>query len=283
MDSLPDDVVQYILSNLSYVKDLASCNCVSKKWKDLMSCHKSLCFPRVIFDNLTGPQTPDSIMMKTVSSVSLLDELVVSCPFTSAGLASWLLIVGSSVKDLELNLAYDPNKSKDSLPKLECIQAARNLESLRLSNMVMAPTPKWDVFQKLRNLEIRGAKLEDSVLTEALRVTPNLTELVICYCKGLSTIRIELLELQRCRVYVHPRDSCSLTLRAPKIKYLVVQDCNWIRVHETDCLNFLSIGDVGVDPCGYRMFRDSTTDVHLIRTNGRSFILAGKEVSIYAA
>ncbi|KAJ9556331.1 hypothetical protein OSB04_010945 [Centaurea solstitialis] len=183
MDSLADDVIQHIFSNLSNVKDLAHCLCVSKNFKRNITHHKTLCFPRGIFDNLKHPQTPDRIVTQMVSSIPRLEELVVCCPFTSPALASWLLIVGSSLKNLELFVAYDHNNKFPNY-NLDCIQgASRNLESLRLWRVTIAPTPKWEVFQKLRNLEINEAKLENSILTEALRVTPNLTRLVLRSCK----------------------------------------------------------------------------------------------------
>ncbi|KAJ9537682.1 hypothetical protein OSB04_030415 [Centaurea solstitialis] len=245
MDSLPDGVVEYILSKLSHAKDVVSCNCVSKKWKDLMSYHKRLSFPFDIFDNLTTPRTPDSIVMPMVSSASQLEELAVAFPLTRASLASWLSTKGSSLKDLELHvleLHCPDNKAGDeSLTKLECIQAARNLESLRLQRTFMVRAPKWDGFHKLRNLEIRMGKLEDSVLREALRATPNLTRLVLGDCEGLTTISIELLELRHCELDVYCLTGWSLTLRAPKIQYLEVKGCNQIKVHDTNCLKTLSI------------------------------------------
>nr|GEZ32107.1 F-box protein At1g10780-like [Tanacetum cinerariifolium] len=245
MDCLPEAVVQHILSTLRNAKDVASCNCVSKKWKDSMSYIGSIYFQRSIFDHLSNGQTPDNIISKILSSSCRLEELVVYCPFTSAGLASWLSLVGSSLKSLELrmdNLA-DENVSSDGLAKLECIQAARNLESLRLWGVLMVRTPKWDVFRKLRNLQIVGAKLEDSVLTETLRSTPNLTQLVLLGCEGLRNIRIKLLELEHCKLDFYGLGSCSLTLKAPKIEYLEVQGCSWIRVRETSCLKNLSIAN----------------------------------------
>ncbi|KAI3693932.1 hypothetical protein L1987_76888 [Smallanthus sonchifolius] len=245
MESLPDAVVQYILSSLSNAKDVASCNCVSKKWKDSMPFIKSLYFPRSIFDHLSHGQTPDTIVMKIISSISRLEELVVYCRFTSTGLASWLLIVGHSLKKLELRMddLVDQNAPIDSPSKLECIQAARNLESLRLWGVLMVRAPKWDVFQKLKNLEIVGAKMEDSVLTEALRSTPNLTHLVLLGCEGLRNVWIELLELKHSKLDFYGLGSCSLTLRAPKIEYLEVQGCSWIRVRETNYLKNLSIAN----------------------------------------
>ncbi|KAI7727974.1 hypothetical protein M8C21_002819 [Ambrosia artemisiifolia] len=245
MESLPDAVVQYILSTINNAKDVASCNCVSKKWKDSMPYVKSLFFPRSVFDSLKSGQTSDCIVMRIVSTVSQLEDLVVYCPFTNAGLASWLSVVGLSLKNLELRMdnLVDQSATNGSPSKVECIQAARNLESLRLWGVLMVDAPKWDVFHKLQNLEIVGAKLEDSALAEALRATPNLTRLVLLRCEGLSTVWIELNHLEHCKLDFDCLGSCSLTLTAPRIEYLEVQGCSLIRVRETKCLKNLSIAN----------------------------------------
>ncbi|KAJ9537462.1 hypothetical protein OSB04_030195 [Centaurea solstitialis] len=208
-DPLPDDVVQHILSKLSNAKDVASCNCVSKKWKNLMSYRNSLCFPDGIFNNLTGPQTPDSIVIQMVSSVSRLEHLVVSCPLTIEGQSS---VVGSSLKNLELRVDHRPSKARTIL---ECInQAARSLEYLKLTRVALTRTPKLDVFQKLRNLKI---------------------------C--LSSVRIELLELWHCQLHTSHTANCSITLRAPKLQLLKLKGWARIRVHDTKCLKTFSIND----------------------------------------
>lgn len=245
MDPLPDAVVQYILSTISNAKDVASCNCVSKKWKDSMPYIKSLFFSRSVFDNLRDGQTSDCVVMQVVASIFRLEELVVYCPFTSAGLASWLLLVGSSLKSLELRMdnLVDQNSVNESPSKLECIQAARNLESLRLWGVLMVSVPKWDMFQKLKNLEIVGAKVEDMALAETLKATPNLTHLVLLGCEGLRTVWIELRHLEHCKLDFYGSGSCSLTLTAPKIEYLEVQGCSWIRVRETNCLKNLTLAN----------------------------------------
>ncbi|KAI3789094.1 hypothetical protein L2E82_01881 [Cichorium intybus] len=243
MDSLPEAVVQYILSNMSNAKDVASCNCVSRKFKDSMPYIKTLYFPRSIFDNLKDGHTPDCIILQIVSSILQLEELVVYCPFTSTGLTSWLSLVGPSLKNLELRMDNLVDQNTDSPSKLDCIQDARNLESLRLWGVLMVRAPKWDLFQKLKSLEIVGAKLEDSGLTEALKATPNLTNLVLLGCEGLRTVWIELLQLENCKVDFYGLGSCSLTLTAPKIEFLEVQGCSWIRVREANCLKNLSIAN----------------------------------------
>ncbi|KAJ0910669.1 putative leucine-rich repeat domain superfamily, F-box-like domain superfamily [Helianthus annuus] len=232
MDSLPDAVVQYILSSLTNAKDVASCNCVSKKFKDSMPYITSLYFPRSIFDHLSHGQTPDGIVMKMISSTSRLEELVVYCRFTAIGLASWLLLVSPSLKNLELRMddLVDQNTPIDCPSKLECVQVARNLESLKLWGCVNGSCSKM-------------GRLKDAVLTEVLRSTPNVTNLVLLKCEGLRNVWIELLELKHSKLDFYGLGSCSLTLRAPKIESLEVQGCSWIRVRETNCLKNLSIAN----------------------------------------
>ncbi|KAJ9537460.1 hypothetical protein OSB04_030193 [Centaurea solstitialis] len=241
MDSLPDDVVQHILSKLSNANDVASCNSVSNRWrKHLMSYRKSLCFSHGIFENLKPPQTPDPIMMQMVSSVSQLEQLVVSCRFTLEGLTSWLPVAGSSLKSLELRVAHPPTKVRRIL---ECINqaTARNLEYIKLWHVMMTRIPKLDVFHKLRCLEICEVIMEDSVLMEALRATPHLTRLVLLDCKGLSSVQIELPELRHCQLETCYTSGCSITLRAPKLQHLKVRGLAWIRVDDTNCLKTFSI------------------------------------------
>ncbi|KAJ9537403.1 hypothetical protein OSB04_030136 [Centaurea solstitialis] len=241
MDSLPDDVVQNILSKLSNANDVASCNSVSNRWRKLLTSYrKRLCFSRDIFENLKPPQTPDSIMMQMVSSVSQLEQLVVSCRFTVEGLTSWLPVAGSSLKNLELRVAHPPTKVRRIL---ECINqaTARNLEYIKLWHVMMTRIPKLDVFHKLRCLEICEVIMEDSVLMEALRATPHLTRLVLLDCKGLSSVQIELPELRHCQLETCYTSGCSITLRAPKLQHLKVRGLAWIRVDDTNCLKTFSI------------------------------------------
>ncbi|XP_076886588.1 F-box protein At1g10780-like [Bidens hawaiensis] len=244
MDALPDAVVQYILSTINNAKDVASCNCVSKKWKDSMPYIKSLYFPRSVFDPLKKGQTSDCIVTQMVASVFRLEDLVVYCPFNSTALASWLSFAGLSLKNLELRMdnLVDQNSVTEN-PKLDCLQAARNLESLKLWGVLMVNAPKWDKFQKLQNLEIVGARMEDVALTEALKSAPSLTRLVLLGCEGLRTVWIELLHLEHCKLDFYGSGSCSLTLTAPKIEYLEVQGCSLIRVRETSCLKSLSLAN----------------------------------------
>lgn len=245
MESLPDAIVQYILSHMSNAKDVASCTSVSTRWKDSMPYLRSLYFPRNIFDNLKGVETPDRIVRQIISQIFQLEELVVYCPFSSAGLCSWLSIAGPSLRNLELRMdnLVDQHLCNDSPSKLDCISAAGNLESLKLWGVLMTKSPKWDSFKKLRNLEIVGARLEDPALSDALRACPNLTHLLLLGCEGLRSVSIELLQLEQCKLDFYGVGNCSLSLTSPKLEFLEVQGCSWIRVHETQCLRNLSIAN----------------------------------------
>ncbi|XVF68127.1 hypothetical protein PTKIN_Ptkin10aG0178300 [Pterospermum kingtungense] len=245
MECLPDAIVQYILSDLKNARDVAVCNCVSKRWKDSLPYLRSLYFPRNCFDSYSGSDDPDTIVWKMLSTMACLEELVVYSAFTGAGLASWLLLVHSSLKSLELRMdnITDHQPCLDSPSKLDCISAAKNLESLKLWGVLMVNPPKWDVFENLQSLEIVGAKLEDHALSAALRACPNLTNLVLLGSEGVRSVTIELPYLEQCKLDFYGLGNCSLSLTCPKIELLEVQGCSWIRVRETTCLRKLSIAN----------------------------------------
>ncbi|KAH9751717.1 F-box protein [Citrus sinensis] len=202
MDSLPDAIVQYILSHMKNARDVALCNCVSKRWKESIPYLKSLYFPRNSFDNQSCDNSPDDIVLKMIYSIVCLEELVVYTPFSKAGLDSWLMLAGSTLKHLELrmdNLA-DYQGCLENPSKLDCISRAKNLESLKLWGVLMVSSPKWDVFHKLQNLEIVGARLEDPALSTALRACPNLTNLLLLGCEGVRSVSIELPHLEQCKL-----------------------------------------------------------------------------------
>ncbi|XVE67355.1 hypothetical protein DITRI_Ditri08aG0154100 [Diplodiscus trichospermus] len=245
MDSLPDAIVQYILSHLNNARDVAVCKCVSKRWKESLPYLRSLYFPRNSFDSHSGSDSPDTIVWKMLSTIACLEELVVYSPFTSAGLGSWLLLVHSSLKRLELRMdnISDYQACLDSPSKLDCISAAKKLESLKLWGVLMANPPKWDVFNNLQSLEIVGARLEDPALSAALRACPNLANLVLLGCEGVRSVSIDLPFLEQCKLDFYGLGNCSLSLTCPKIELLEVQGCSWIRVRETTCLRNLSIAN----------------------------------------
>ncbi|XP_057965610.1 F-box protein At1g10780-like [Malania oleifera] len=245
MDSLPDAIVQCFLSHMRSAWDVAACSCVSKQWRESIRFTKSLYFPRNCFENNPSADSPDNIVLKMIASIVQLEELVVYCPFRSAGLASWLALLGSSLRFLELRMdnLSEQLLSVDNPSKIECIGAARNLESLKLWGVLMTQLPKWDVFHKLLNLEIIGARLEDPALSDALRACPNLTHLLLLGCEGLRSISIELPKLEHCKLDFYGLGNCSLSLTSPKLELLEVQGCSWIRVRETCCLKILSVAN----------------------------------------
>ncbi|XP_061337221.1 F-box protein At1g10780-like [Gastrolobium bilobum] len=246
MESLPDHILQYILSNINNARDVAACNCVSKGWKDSMAYIRSLYFPRNSFDNLAGNESSDNIIKRMVSTVVRLQELVVYSPFSCFGLASWLSHVGLSLSRLELRIENFGNSREFFIsgPKLDCIGAARNLKSLKLWRVVMINyLPQWDVFQNLRTLEIIGSALEAHVLTAVLLSCPYLTRLSLLGCDGARAFSINLQYLEQCKLIFRGYGNFSLSLTSPKIESLEVHGCNWIRVPETKNLRTLSISN----------------------------------------
>lgn len=245
MDSLPDAIVQYVLSHMNNARDVAVCNCVSKRWKDSLPFIRSLYFPRNSFDNHVGSDNSDEIIWRMVSSIEKLEELVVYSPFSGAGLSSWLSIAGSSLTHLELRMdnLTEQQGYHDSPSKLDCINAAKNLESLKLWGVLMTQPPNWDGFQNLQNLEIVGARLEDPALSVLLRACPNLTNLLLLGCEGIRSISIDLPLLEQCKLDFYGVGNCTFSMNSPKIKVLEVQGCSWIRVRETKNLRSLSIAN----------------------------------------
>ncbi|KAI4299005.1 hypothetical protein L6164_032504 [Bauhinia variegata] len=203
MDSLPDAVLQFILSHIKNARDVAACNCVSKRWKESMVYIKTLYFPRNSFDNYTGDYGPDEVVRRMVSTVVRLEELIVYSPFSGSGLASWLSLVGPSLSQLQLRMdnLVENQASHESPSKLDCIGAARNLESLIL----------WGV-----------------LLTHSQRA---------------RSISIDLPHLEQCKLDFYGVGDCLLTLNSPRIESLEVQGCSWIKVAESKYLKNLSISN----------------------------------------
>lgn len=245
MDSLPDALVQYILSHMHNAKDVAVCNCVSKQWKDSVIYSKRLYFPRNIFDSLSGSNRSDDIVLRMVTSAVGLEELVVYCPFSGAGLASWLSVSGPSLRNLELRMENiaEHHFCLENPSKVECINSARNLETLKLWGVYITSLPKWDIFPRLTNLEIVGARLEDTTLSAVLEACPNLINLVLLGCEGIRSISIESPHLEHCKLDFYGAGNCSLNLTSSKIESLEVQGCSWIRVPSTQSLKNLTIAN----------------------------------------
>ncbi|EPS72851.1 hypothetical protein M569_01904 [Genlisea aurea] len=250
MDSLPDALIHCILSRVCSAKDVASCMCVSKRWKETIPYLNALFFPRNIFDNLRNGGgssiNPDSIISHMISSLVRLEDLVVYCPFSVAGLATWLSLSGHSLKSLELrvdSIIELQNSGNKSPSKMELLRAACNVESLKLWGVFMIQSPKWDVFYRLKNLEIVGASLRDYTLSEALRACPNITHLVLLGCEGLMDVVIENPLLEHCKLDFFGAGDCYLTLNTSRIESLDVQGCGVIRVLESQNLKNLCISN----------------------------------------
>ncbi|KAJ1405389.1 Leucine-rich repeat domain superfamily [Sesbania bispinosa] len=247
MEILPDALLQCILSHINNARDVAACNCVSKRWKDSTPYIRSLYFPRNLFYNHSSDdEDPDNIVKRMVSRVVRLEELIVYTPFSTSGLASWLSLVGLSLSQLELRLdilADNNQGSHESPSMLDLVGTARNLESLKLWNVVMVRPPKWDVFPNLKNLEIISARFEDHVLDVVFQSCPFLTRLVLLGCERVKSISINLPYLEQCRLDFYGIGNCSLTLTSPKIESLEVQGCGWISATKTKHLKSLSISN----------------------------------------
>lgn len=243
MDALPDVIVQFILSHISNAKDVSACNCVSKQWKESIPFIRSLFFPRNSFDDKMVDA--DAIIKQMLSSAIWLEELIIYCPFSATGLASWLSITSRSLRHLELRMdsLMDKAVSNESTLKLDCIDSAKGLETLKLWGVLMTQTPKWGGFQRLHTLEITGAKLKDGILLDTIRACPNLANLALLGCDGVRSVMIELQHLEQCRLDFYGQGDCSLSLSSPKLQLLDVQGCSWIYVNKNHCLRNLSISN----------------------------------------
>ncbi|KAK1287975.1 F-box protein [Acorus calamus] len=187
MDALPDAVVQYILSHMKDAKDVARCSCVSRRWREFMPLVRSLYFPRSSHYDAHHTNC-DQAIGRLICSTSLLEELILHCPFSSPNLAPWLMSTGRSLRQLDLRV--DGERQTD----LGCIGAAHGLESLKLWGAVMGGSPDWAMFPRLTSLEIVGSTLKDGALAGCLEACPNLIELALLGCDG-SVYEVEFGEI----------------------------------------------------------------------------------------
>ncbi|GAB2229719.1 hypothetical protein Droror1_Dr00013971 [Drosera rotundifolia] len=245
MDSLPNAMVELILSYVTHAKDLVLCSSVSDRFKAAMRYNPRLYFPRGIFDHLSGrAEESDRIIEKMIASVDRLEELVVYCPFTVTGLAAWLSIAGWSIRHLDLridNLSTGEVLHELSNQKLECINSVIDLESLKLWGVSMEQSLKWGVFQKLRSLQIVGLNAEDVALRDALKACPNLIRLKLLNCLGVTAIRVELEHLEELNLDFCGPANCSVLIDCPKLITLALQGFGWIMVRETKLLKSIAI------------------------------------------
>ncbi|XP_057528608.1 F-box protein At1g10780 [Amaranthus tricolor] len=256
MEFLPDAVLEYILSYINNARDVASCISVSKRWQESIPYIKRLYFPRNIFDTSLSRNSanvnPDETILRIVSMVEKLEELIVYCPFSSSGLTSWLSVASKSLKHLELRidgLSENPAFPQDSTSKLDCLGAANNLESLTLWGVFMSQPPRWEVFHNLRNLEIVGVRMEDHTLVDALKFCPNVNRLSLLGCEGVRSVSINLKDLEECRLDFYGIGNNSVFISCPKLTNLEIQGGSSIRVPETKRLRNMSISNSGGKVC----------------------------------
>lgn len=248
MDSMPEAIVQHILSQISNARDIAVSNCVSMRWKDSVPYIPSLYFPRNFVDGVVSEQTDASIGRMILAALRL-EELVIYCPFSAPSLAMWLSRKSKSLRRLELrmdNLTADNklDSTESATTKLDCIEFVKGLESLKLWGVCFINSPKWTAFNHLLKLEIVGAGLKDQSLVDALQACPNLTDLALLGCEGANSVNIKLNKLENCRLDFLGAGHCLLSITSPKLQVLEIQGFNWIEVNHNHCLRSVSISKV---------------------------------------
>ncbi|XP_010943115.1 F-box protein At1g10780 [Elaeis guineensis] len=243
MNSLPDAIIQHILSLLSNARDIAACTCVSKRWKEATLFIPSLYFPRNSFDAIPRPDA-DATIGRMISSTFRLEELVLYCPFLASSLASWLSSCSCCLRVLELRMDGAADKvvgGSEGPHQLDCIDVAKGLEALKLWGVSLTRSPNWGSFQRLHTLEIIGATLRDSALKDAVHACPNLTHLALLGCDGIGSVSIELERLEKCRLDFLGPGNCSLLLSSPSLQVLEIQGFSWVRVSQNHRLRTLCI------------------------------------------
>lgn len=242
MNSVPDGVVQHILSMLSNVRDVAACACVCRRWRDCVPYLPALFFPRNAFDAAAAARgAADDAIGRMVASVARLRELVIYCPFSMARLPAWLAARSATLRVLELRMdAAADNKAPEG-GHLDCIGLAANLEELRLWGVSLTAAPAWGRMERLRVLEVVGAPLRDSAVGDAIAACPSLTDLSLLGCDCSGTVAIDLQLLQRCRLDILGAGNCSLLLTAPRLESLEIQGFTWITLRGDHSLRRLSI------------------------------------------
>lgn len=242
MDALPDAIIQYILSHMKNAKDVARCNCVSKRWKESTPFIRSLFFPRDTFDDNTDA---DTVVGRMITSTVSLEELMIYCSFSPPSLASWLLSKSWSLRHLDLRL--DSLTKKSATPKsailIDCIGTLKGLETLVLWGVLMNQPPNWGILERLHSLKMVGTRLTDAALLGAIKACPNLTDLTLLCCGGAKSISIILQQLEHCKLDFFGKGDCSVCLSCPNLQLLEVQGCGRVRIENSHCLQNLTIAN----------------------------------------
>eukprot|EP00249_Psilotum_nudum_P017497 c26352_g1_i1 orf=456-1727(+) len=243
MDTLPDAIVQLILSNVKNAKDVAVCSCVCKRWKEIMSQGQSLFFPRNVGDE-KGIHA-DLIVTRMVLSMISLQELTVYCPFSHLSLLAWLSHTKSSLRKLELRVddLEKRNASSSSMSKLDCIACSQQLQILQLWGVLLTQSPDWRCFQNLHTLEIVGARLPDMALSDILYACPMLTNLSLISCDGIRTATIASEHLKQCRLDLYGPGDGHINISASNLEVLEVQGGSWLRITGSHHLHHLLVAN----------------------------------------
>ncbi|KAJ6847052.1 F-box protein [Iris pallida] len=235
MESVPDAIVQHILSQMSNARDISSCICISRRWRDSAPFVPSLYFPRNAFDSLRRTADAESVLARMVRSAVRLEHLVVYCPFPASSLAPLLSLRSPTLRSLELRL----DSSDDS--HLDSLASAANLHSLKLWGVSLTKPPNWESFKSLRVLEIVGASMRDDALKHALLACPSLTDLALLGCDGVGSVEIKMQSLEKCRLDFLGPGNISLSLSSPALRALEIQGFSWVHVDGSHRLNSLCI------------------------------------------
>ncbi|KAF3778528.1 F-box protein [Nymphaea thermarum] len=243
MDALPDELIQCILSYIQNARDVASCTCVSKRWKNSIPFIRSLYFPRNSFDDYQS----DAIVGRMILSSLALEELVIFCPFPVDSLSSWL-DRSPGLRRLELRVDNLGEKRPSSSAtarstQLDCISRVSGLETLKLWGVLLTDPPRWCTLRRLHTLEIVGARLTNPSLSDLLRSCPNLVNLALLGCDGVRTVSLEMQQLEECRLDFYGLGDCLVSVNAPKLRWLEIQGADRIRLHHNQHLKHLSIAN----------------------------------------
>ncbi|BFI03293.1 hypothetical protein MPTK1_1g02570 [Marchantia polymorpha subsp. ruderalis] len=244
MEVLPDAIQGHILGFVRSARDVASCSCVSKKWREAMTQVRSLYFARNVGDE--QGILPDLIVTRMVLSMTGLQELIVYCPFSNVSLLAWLKHTKGTLKILELRVddLGEKRMGNSSMSKLDCVALSTQLHTLRLWGVLLTHAPaEWRCFHNLHTLEIVGARLRDSALCGILHACPYLTNFTLLGCEGIRVACIELERLTNCRLDLYGAGDCIISIIAPKLQTFEVQGASWLRIKGNHRLNHLCVAN----------------------------------------
>ncbi|OAE20020.1 hypothetical protein AXG93_2584s1040 [Marchantia polymorpha subsp. ruderalis] len=230
MEVLPDAIQGHILGFVRSARDVASCSCVSKKWREAMTQVRSLYFARNVGDE--QGILPDLIVTRMVLSMTGLQELIVYCPFSNVSLLAWLKHTKGTLKILELRVddLGEKRMGNSSMSKLDCVALSTQLHTLRLWGVLLTHAPaEWRCFHNLHTLEIVGARLRDSALCGILHACPYLTNFTLLGCEGIRVACIELERLTNCRLDLYGAGKVKKldVGRLPELQSLSLRGVHW--------------------------------------------------------